>query len=119
MGVIAPHGRLVHLTGQVAWDADEKIVGAGDVTVQSRQCFLNIQALLASIGGTMEDIVEITTWYTAANQLPSIQKVRSEFLIAEKEPASTSIMVAGLGHPDFLVEMTPVAVIPENRLILK
>ena len=119
MGVIAHHGRLVHLTGQVAWDVDENIIGVGDVVSQTRQCFLNIQSLLGSIGGTLDDIVSITTWYTAQNQLPLIQSVRNEFLTDGNEPASASVMIAGLGHPDFLVEMTPIAVIPEDRLSLK
>ena len=35
MGTVAPDGRLVHLTGQVAWDAQERLVGPGDVTAQA------------------------------------------------------------------------------------
>jgi len=117
MGVVQPEGVVVHLTGQVAWDANENVVGLGDIEVQTRQCFVNIRALLAEVGGTMDDIVAITTYFTDREQLSAIQKVRLEFLASCNEPASTSVMVAGLGHADFLLELTPIAVVPKHRYI--
>ncbi|MEM1383433.1 MAG: RidA family protein [Pseudomonadota bacterium] len=115
MGVAHPPGYVVHLTGQVAWNAEERIVGTGDVTEQTRQCFRNIAAVLADFGGGLGDVAAITTYYLAQTDLPLIQAVRSEFLDPATAPASTSVMVAGLGHPDFLVELAPVAVIPPDR----
>lgn len=115
MGVVQPEGVTVHLTGQVAWDADERIVGRGDIEAQTRACFENIRKLLAEVGGELGDIVSVTTYFTDRSQLPAIQQVRTEYLDAASAPASTSVMVAGLGHEDFLVELTPVAVIPRER----
>ncbi len=115
MGVVQPEGVVVHLTGQVAWDANEAIVGPGDIEAQTRCCFDNIDALLNEVGGTLADIVTLTTYFTDRAQLPAIQKVRAEMFGSDKGPASTSVMVAGLGHPDFLVELTPLAVIPRER----
>ena len=117
MGVVQPDGVTVHLTGQVAWDAAEEIVGRGDIALQTRQCFGNIANLLAEVGGTLADIVSVTTYYTDPSQLPAIQMVRNEFFAENTAPASTSVMVAGLGHPEFLVELTPIAVIPKDRFI--
>ena len=77
MGTVQHDGHVIHLTGQVAWDENEAIVGKGDIEAQTRQCFRNILAVLGVVGGT----------------------------------------VAGLGHEDFLVELTPVAVIPSERFI--
>ena len=117
MATIAHEGKTIHFTGQVAWDENENIVGKGDVEAQTRQCFNNIKTILVSLGGTFEDLIEITTYFTDRSQLAAIQKVRNEYLGEETAPASTSIMVAGLGHEDFLVELTPVAVIPSERFI--
>lgn len=117
MGIIQPDGVVVHLTGQVAWDETEKIVGLGDIEAQTRKCFENIEILLARVGGDMSDITAITTYYTDRSHLPFIQKIRSEFLNASTAPVSTSVMVAGLGHDDFLVELTPIAVIPQMRFV--
>ncbi|MDH3741641.1 MAG: RidA family protein [Hyphomicrobiales bacterium] len=117
MGVVQHAGHIIHFTGQVAWDEHERIVGKGDVGVQTRQCFRNILTVLEAVGGNIEDIVSIITYFTDRAQLPTIQQVRSEFLDEAAAPVSTSVMVAGLGHEDFLVELTPVAVIPTERFI--
>ena len=117
MGVVQHEGHIIHFTGQVAWDENEKIVGRGDIEAQSRQCFKNILTLLRSVGGTMEDVVSITTYFTDRSQLPIIQRVRNEFIANETAPVSTSVMVAGLGNEDFLVELTPLAVIPIERFV--
>jgi len=115
MGVAQPDGVTIHLTGQVAWNSNEEIVGRGDVEAQTRQCFENISFLLREVGGELSDIVAVTTYYTDRSQLPIIQRVRLEFLKSESAPVSTSVMVAGLGHQDFLVELTPIAVVPRDR----
>lgn len=115
MGVVQPEGHVIHFTGQVAWDENEMIVGLGDVAEQTRQCFRNIEIVLQAVGGTLADIVSITTYFTDRSQLPLIQPVRAEFLKSGHEPASTSVMVAGLGHEDFLVELAPIAVVPRDR----
>ncbi|MGL4237835.1 RidA family protein [Tabrizicola sp.] len=117
MGAVQQDGIVIHLTGQVSWSANEEIVGKGDVEVQTRQIFSNISKLLRRVGGDLSDIVAITTYFTDRSQLPIIQKVRTEYLTAGQEPVSTSVMVAGLGHEDFLVELTPIAVIPKQRFV--
>ncbi len=117
MGAVQHDGYVIHFTGQVAWDANEQLVGKGDVEAQTRQCFENILALLKPVGGTIEDIVSITTYFTDRAQLAAIQRVRTEFFKDETAPVSTSVMVAGLGHKDFLVELTPIAVITAERFV--
>lgn len=115
MGVVQHPGYVIHFTGQVAWNEAEEIVGLGDVAAQTRQCFRNIEAVLKAVGGRLEDIVSVTTYFTDRSQLPEIQKVRTAYFDTASAPASTSLMVAGLGHPDFLVELAPIAVIPPDR----
>ena len=115
MAVRQHQGQIIHRTGQVAWDADENLVGKGDVAAQTRQCLRNIERLLGAVGGELADVVSITTYYTDRAQLPLIQNVRNEFFAAATAPVSTSVMVAGLGDPEFLVELTPIAVVPNDR----
>ncbi|MEM7056827.1 MAG: RidA family protein [Pseudomonadota bacterium] len=115
IATVPPPGQTVYLTGQVAWDENENIVGGDDVAEQTRQCFRNIRAILAQFGGTLQDIVEITTWYTDSSQIPIIHKVRGEFFEPDAGPASTAIQVTAMAYPEFLVEFTPVAVIPFDR----
>jgi len=114
-GAIQPDGKVIHLTGQVAWDEDEQIIGIDDIEAQTRACFDNIGKLLEVVGGNLSDVISITTYFTDRVHLPVIQRVRTEYLPSASAPVSTSIMVAGLGHKDFLVELTPIAVIPYER----
>ncbi len=115
MGVVQHPGQVIHFTGQVAWNEAEEIVGLGDVAAQTHQCFRNIEAVLTAVGGRLEDLVSVTTYFTDRAQLPLIQEVRNHYFDPDRAPASTSIMVAGLGHPDFLVELAPIAVVPPER----
>ncbi len=117
MGAIQPDGIVIHFTGQVSWSANERIVGKDDVETQTRQIFDNISKLLEEVGGNLSDIVSVTTYFTDRTQLPVIQRVRNEYFDEGKEPVSTSVMVTGLGHEDFLVEMTPIAVVSKQRFI--
>jgi enamine deaminase RidA (YjgF/YER057c/UK114 family) len=117
MGLVAHAGHTVHLTGQVAWDNTETIIGPGDVAAQTAACFDNIQAMLDEVGGELCDLVSVTTWFMERQHLPAIQQVRARYLAFENPPVSTSVMVAGLGHPDFMVELTAIAVVPDARFL--
>ena len=54
--VPTPFGRAVHVSGQVAWDADQRIVGAGDIGRQLEQSLDNLAAALASAGATLDQV---------------------------------------------------------------
>jgi enamine deaminase RidA (YjgF/YER057c/UK114 family) len=114
-GVVQHEGRVIHVTGQVAWDADHRIVGEGDVGAQLRKCFENVEAILAEVGGVLDDIVSQTIYYTDDAQLPQIQEVRSRHFSVPTAPVSILIRAAGLVDPGLLVEVVPVAVVPHER----
>ena len=114
-GVVQPDGRTLHLTGQVAWDSDGKLVGDGDCEAQIRQCFDNVEHILAAVGGRLDDVVSLTIYFLDRNDLPIIQKVRAEKFAPEVAPASILIQTPGLVIPELLVELVPVAVIPFER----
>jgi len=114
-GVVQPKGHVLHVTGQVAWDHNEQIVGIGDCAAQARQCFDSVEAILGAVGGRLEDIVSLTIYYVDPADVPVIQNVRAERLDPEHGPVSIFIQVAGLIAPEFLLEVIPVAVIPDAR----
>lgn len=57
--VAAAAGRLIHLSGQVAWDADRQIVGAGDLAVQVIQSLRNIELALRHVGAGLQHVVAL------------------------------------------------------------
>ena len=54
MGTRMEGGRLLYVSGQVAWDASGSIVGKGDVGAQARQTFQNLRQVLQAAGATSE-----------------------------------------------------------------
>ncbi len=118
-GVVVEDGVTLHMTGQVAWDAEGRVIGPGDCAAQTVACFDNVEAILAAVGGRLEDIVSLTIYFLAPEDLPAIQRVRAARLAPEIAPeiapASILIQTRGLVSPDLLVELVPIAVIPRSR----
>jgi 2-iminobutanoate/2-iminopropanoate deaminase len=109
-----PPGRVLHLAGQVGVDEDWNLIGPGDMEAQSRQVLLNLKAILNNVGGEMNDIVSVIVYVTEMEPLMAVHEVRKEFF-SEPYPASTLVQVAALVKPEFLIEISAVAVIPEAR----
>jgi 2-iminobutanoate/2-iminopropanoate deaminase len=103
-------GQLLYISGQVAWDTNGNIVGKGDVRAQARQVFQNLRQVLQTAGGDLKDLMKITTYITKIEDFPAVAEARSEVFQGEL-PASTLIVVKGLFHPDFLLEVEGVAAI--------
>jgi enamine deaminase RidA (YjgF/YER057c/UK114 family) len=96
-------------------DADWNLVGPGDMVAQARQTLNNLKDILASVGGEMDDIVSVIVYVTAMEPLMAVHEVRKEFFSAPY-PSSTLVQVAALVKPEFLIEISAVAVIPEDRI---
>lgn len=114
--VVEPEGRRVHITGQVGWDKDGKVVGT-DTGEQMECAILGIKNVLEPMGGTLADIVSMTVYFTNPADIPVIQKVRSAHFASDTAPASILIQVLGLVAPQLTVELVPIAVIPFDRFV--
>ncbi len=107
-------GRIVHLKGQVPLDPDGALIGKGDLRAQVRQTLENIEAVLASVGGTMADVVSLTHYTTDIGAFMSAGDIRARFF-AEPYPVTTTVEVARLYDPEIQVEITATAEIPRER----
>jgi len=103
-------GRLLYVSGQVAWDANGNIVGKGDARAQARQVLQNLRGVLQAAGGDLKDLMKMTTYITKVEDRPAVAEARSEVFQGEL-PASTLIVVKSLFHPDFLVEVEGIAAV--------
>ena len=113
--VVEPEGRRVHLTGQVAWDKDLNVLHPGDAGAQTRVALHNIEQVLACVGGRLDDIVSLTTYYVRAEDKPAITAARAAVFKKDFGPAATGVQVAGLWDDALLVELAAIAVIPHDR----
>jgi 2-iminobutanoate/2-iminopropanoate deaminase len=104
----------VWISGQVSQNKDGSVVHKGDFAGQARQALANLKAMVEAAGGTIQDIVKVTTYLTDLRYREELARIRAEFFPDGKLPASTLIGVAGLADPDMLVEIEAVAVLPEK-----
>lgn len=111
--VVSSGGRTVYLSGQVAWDEQQQIVGPGDLRAQIWQTFRNIKTAMAAAGGGLSDIVSLRI-YIVEEQMSNSHHV-SEALLAHfpqsQAPATTWIGVRSLANGDFLIEIEATAVV--------
>ncbi len=106
--VRTPFGRSVHVAGQVAWDAERNIVGAGDIGRQLTKSLENIATALASVGASLDQIGAFTLYIKQSHMKEG--KAIADALKAtfgDRLPCSTWIGVTGLAREEFLVEVEP------------
>lgn len=101
----------IHCAGQVAWDKDYNVVGAGDVGAQARQALANLKAVLVAAGASVEDVVRLRTYVVNhdPSMLEPIGQALGEFYGGVTPAANTWIGVQALALPDFLVEIEATA----------
>ena len=68
---------MLQLSGQVAIDADGKIVGPDDMFVQADYIMDNITAILASQRATLADVANIRSYVTDMDRLPQFGRMRA------------------------------------------
>ena len=106
-------GKTIHISGQVAWNAEGKVVGPGDLTVQTVQVFENLKVALAAAGAGFGDIVKLVTYVVDLQPQDRgiISQIRNRYLDPTRLPASTMIGVSALVMPELRIEVEAVAVV--------
>ena len=112
--VVEGNVKTVYIGGQDALNASGEIVGKGDIVAQTEQILANVRAALAAGGARPEHIIK---WNIYVVEGQSLQAGFAAFQNAWPQtpnlPAITGVFVSALAHPDFLVEMDAVAVVPQ------
>jgi reactive intermediate/imine deaminase len=106
-------GDLLFVSGAAPFDAEGKVVGAGDVVEQTRQVLRNLRATLETVGAGPPNVLKVTVFLKNIDDRALINPVRQEFFGAAR-PASTLIEVSALADPGMLVEIEAVAGIPST-----
>ena len=109
--MIEAQGRIVFISGMTSKRADGSIAGVGDIEAQTRQMCENVKAAVETAGGTMADICRVDVYVRDMRGFDIIHRVRREYF-PDPPPASTMVEVSGFTHPDYLIEMNAIAVVP-------
>ena len=81
---------------------------AAATSMCARGAYDAIKALVESQGGTMANVIKITTYVTDMGYRADLALVREEYF-GKKGPASTLIEISSLAHPDWMIEIEAIA----------
>lgn len=104
-------GPFVFTAGQVAFDSEGKLIGAGDIRAQTRQAMENIRAILEEGGASLSDVMKVNIFIAAGADKEGMNEVYAEYF-PEDPPARTAV-TAGLSSPEILIEIEAVAIVSD------
>jgi enamine deaminase RidA (YjgF/YER057c/UK114 family) len=108
-------GTLVFIAGMTSRsEVDGSPVYAADMRAQVRQVCENLGRALKSVGGEFSDIVKTTIFTTDVEEFRKANEVRYEYFTTDF-PTGSLIGVKRLSHPDLMVEIEAMAVVPADR----
>ena len=106
----------MYVGGQNAVTAEGEIVGHGDIAAQAEQVCRNIETALAAGGATIADVVKWTIYVVDGQPIHRAMEGFHKVWTNTSNPPTISVLfVSGLAHPDFLLEIDAVAVVPMSE----
>ena len=106
----AKAGNTLYIAGQVAKDKNDNLVGIDNFEKQARQVHENLKSILEEAGGSLQNIVKMTTFLTHYSYLEAYRAVRNEYF-PEPCPPNTLLFVESLALPEYMIEVEAVAVL--------
>jgi len=118
-----PHVKVVNdfifVSGTSSRRADNSIAGVEvidqmgtkklDIEAQTREVLKNIDRNLQTVGASLKDVVDVTSFLVNMNDFAGYNKAYAEFFDKETGPARTTVAVHQLPHPDLVVEIKVMA----------
>ena len=102
-------GRLLFISGQVAIDENNQLVGAGDFNAQMDQVFSNLGRILQSAAAGFDSVVKFTTYWTRSTDLNDFYEKRTQIFAdiyrAGHYSTNTLVVIDQLARMEWLVEV--------------
>jgi enamine deaminase RidA (YjgF/YER057c/UK114 family) len=107
-------GKTIYLRGQVAQDLDTSAnVAIDDPGGQARKIMQNIKQLLEECGAQLENIVRCDVYLTDISYRAAVYQEIGSWLEGVY-PVFTGVVVTALARPEWMVEVTAIAVLPAD-----
>ncbi len=97
-------GKSVFVSGMPAFDANGKLA-VGDFPAQMKQVMDNLTGVLKAAGTDWTRVVKTNVLLMRASDFAEMNRIYGSYFPEGKFPARTTVVVAGLPHPDFLLEI--------------
>lgn len=103
-------GNLIEVTGTVALDENNQVVGTGDAYEQTVYILKKIEKILNRAGAGLEHVIRTRMFVTDISLWEQYGRAHGEFF-AEIRPCTSMIEVKGLISPEFLIEIEATAIL--------
>ena len=103
-------GKLVFVSGTPAFGEGGKLA-VGDFPAQMKQVMENMTRMLKASGADWSRVVKTNVLLMRNSDFNEMNRIYSTYFAEGKYPARTTMVVAGLPHPDFLLEIECEAVL--------
>jgi enamine deaminase RidA (YjgF/YER057c/UK114 family) len=112
----ATGGTIVFISGQVAVDAEGRVVGKGDIEAQAVQVFENLKLALSAVGAEFTDVLKFTIFIRdlTPEKRKAVAGVRGRYISPTQPPATTMVGIDRLVEDELLVEVEAVAVVGDS-----
>ncbi len=103
-------GNTVEVTGTVAVDENNQLVGKGDAYQQAHFIIGKIEKVLQQAGASLKDVVRTRMFVTDISRWEEYGKAHGEYFSTIK-PCTSMIEIKGLIEPEYLIEIEATAII--------
>ena len=103
-------GNTIEVTGTVAVDDNNNLVGGNDAYEQTKFIIQKIEKVLQRAGASLKDVVRTRMFVTNISRWEEYGRAHGEFF-NEIKPCTTMVEVSKLISPEYLIEIEATAVI--------
>lgn len=108
-GVLVEGGRTLYIAGQVPIDPQSgRLVGDGDIRIQTGRVLDNINAILQAAGMGFRDLVKVGIFLADFDDFAAVNQIYGQ-RFGDAPPARTTVQIAGFPM-GFLIEIDAIAV---------
>lgn len=103
-------GNVVEVTGTVAVDENNQVVGNDNAYNQAKYILHKIEKILETAGSSLKDVVRTRMYVTDISRWEEFGKAHGD-VFRNIKPCTTMVEVSALISPEYLIEIEATAVI--------
>lgn len=103
-------GNVIEVSGTVAVDEHNNLIGEGDAYLQTKFIIQKIEAVLLQAGASLRHVVRTRMLVTDISRWEEYGRAHGE-AFADIKPSTTMVEVSKLISPDYLIEIEVTAIL--------
>ena len=107
-------GNVVEVTGTVAVDENNNLVGGNNAYEQAKFIIQKIEKILQKAGASLNDVARTRMFVTDISRWEEYGKAHGEFF-KDIRPCTTMVEVSKLISPEYLIEIEVTAILPNGH----